>query len=122
MKRPGTIGRQVPQSNSPMTKSNTLASLLLWALLSSANVLAKDVIRPPASTNLNHWESIDYPGIRLAPELADSNAWVNVRIGNSSIGLFMGVTSYGESAPFSTRDGSLAVRLHRPNGEIIMNG
>jgi len=45
--------------------------------------------------------------------------WISVRIGNSPVGLFLGVTGFGESAAFSTRDGSLAVRLHRPNGEIV---
>jgi len=95
---------------------------MLWLSVATGLALATDVSwsEQPASTNFNGWEYIEYPGIRLSPELAKSNAWVNLRIANSSVGLFMGVTSFGEPVPFSTRDGSLDVRLHRPSGETVI--
>src|SRR6266536_5512692 len=102
--------------------TKTIVRVILWLSIATDHALAKSPLpsEQTASTNLNRWESIDYPGIRLSPESGRSNAWVSVRIVNSSIGPFMGVTSSGESTPFSTRDGSLAVRLHRPSGETVI--
>src|SRR6266536_4600649 len=102
--------------------TKTAVRVILWLSIATDHTLAKNP-RPSeqtASTNLNRWESIDYPSIRLSPDSGRSNSWVSVRIVNSSIGPFMGVTSSGESTPFSTRDGSLAVRLHRPSGETVI--
>ena len=105
-----------------MLKTKTVARGMLWLSVATGLALATDVSwsEQPASTNFNGWEYIEYPGIRLSPELAKSNAWVNLRIANSSVGLFMGVTSFGEPVPFSIRDGSLDVRLHRPSGETVI--
>src|SRR5437667_2569294 len=81
-----------------MLRTKTVARVMLWLSVATGLALATDVSwsEQPASTNFNGWEYIEYPGIRLSPELAKSNAWVNLRIANSSVGLFMGVTSFGE--------------------------
>ncbi len=103
-------------------KTATVARVILWLSVATGDALAKDPLpsEQPASTNFNRWEYIEYPGIRLSPELAKSNAWVNLPIANSGAGLFMGVTGFGEPVQFSTRDGGLDVRLHRPSGETII--
>jgi hypothetical protein len=103
-------------------KTKTVARVVFWVSVATGHALAKDPSPSAqlASTNINRWEYIEYPGFRLSPELANSNAWVNLRIANSSAGLFMGATSFGKAAPFSTKNGSLAVRLHRPDGGIVI--
>ena len=118
--------RNTAKSTAYTLQTKTVAFVMLWLWSADDQAFAKN---PPPSeqlsfTNLNRWESINFPSVRIPFEdgKVRSNLWINVWIHPAGTGLDVSVTgwtgSLGSSPP-SIDGGNLILRLHRLTGEII---